>query len=49
LLADFVEAFEAENVIFIDVLVEGGAEGDVGPDAGDPFVDATFNLKVLTG
>jgi hypothetical protein len=32
-------------VIFIDILVEGGAEGDVTPDAGNPFIDAAFNLK----
>ena len=33
-------------MIFIHMLVEGGAKGNVGPDAGNPFVDATFNLKV---
>lgn len=32
-------------MIFIDVLVESDAEGDVGPDAGNPFINTTFNLK----
>ena len=32
-------------MVFIDILVEGSAEGDVGPDTGNPFIDATFNLK----
>jgi len=34
-------------VIFIDILVKGGAKGDVTPDAGNPFVDATFDLKAI--
>jgi hypothetical protein len=46
LLGDFVEALKAADVIFIDVLVESGAERDVTPNARNPFINATFNLKV---
>ena len=47
LLADFVKAFEAADVIFIHVFVEGAAEGDIRPDARNPFVDTTLNLKAI--
>jgi hypothetical protein len=32
-------------VIFVYIFVEGGAEGDVTPDAGNPFINAAFDLK----
>jgi hypothetical protein len=34
-------------VIFVYILVECGAKWDVSPDAGNPFVDAAFNLKAI--
>jgi hypothetical protein len=46
-IGDFVEAFETADVIFIDIFVEGGAKRDVVPDAGNPFVDATFDLEMI--
>lgn len=33
-------------MVFIYVLVECCSEGDVGFDASDPLVDATFNLSI---
>ena len=44
-LCDLVEALEAADVIFIHIFVQGTAKGDIGPDAGNPLVDATFNLQ----
>ena len=32
-------------MIFVYILVEGSAEWDVSLDAGNPFVDAAFDLK----
>jgi hypothetical protein len=48
LIGYFVKAFKTVDVIFIDILVEGGTKGNVAPDARDPFVDATFDLKATS-
>ena len=45
ILSDLVKAFKAVDVIFIHIFVERGAEGDVTPDAGNPFINTTFDLK----
>jgi hypothetical protein len=45
LLADFVEALKAQDVILVYIFVEGGTEWNISPDAGNPFVDAAFNLN----
>jgi hypothetical protein len=43
-LGDHVEPLQATDVIFVDVFVEGSGERNIGSHAGDPFVNATFNL-----
>ena len=47
LLGYFIEALKTADVIFVDIFVEGGAKRDVASNAGNPFVDATFNLRKI--
>jgi hypothetical protein len=42
-----VEALEATDMVFINVLIERGCERNIGLDSCDPLIDTTFNLLVI--
>ena len=47
MLGYFIEALKTADVIFIDIFVEGGAKRNVASDAGNPIINATFNLRKI--